>query len=169
MLHIDSVYAAKSDDRVSFLNTQYRMHPAIASISNELFYEGELKNAECTNELVLRDSLSGEHPLIFVNTEEANPWGSQLAYGGRFNLYHAFVAAALARQLLELYSGCEQVERIGIISPYNAQARLIAKIAEDMGIRDRIRVNTVHTFQGAKSLLSFWIRWRVSVTKNGPC
>jgi len=150
VLHIDSVYAAKSDDRVSFLNTQYRMHPAIASISNELFYEGELKNAECTNELVLRDSLSGEHPLIFVNTEEANPWGSQLAYGGRFNLYHAFVAAALARQLLELYSGCEQVERIGIISPYNAQARLIAKIAEDMGIRDRIRVNTVHTFQGGE-------------------
>lgn len=150
VLNIATVQDATSDDRVSLLNTQYRMYPAIADISNRLFYENRLGHAECTRELVLSDSLSGKHSLIFVNTEGANPWGSQLTYGGRFNLYHAFVVAALARDLLELYSGNEHVERIGVISPYNAQARLIAKISEDMGIRDRFRVNTVHTFQGGE-------------------
>lgn len=149
VLNIAAVQDAVSDGRVSLLETQYRMYPAIAEVSNSLFYENLLNHAECTSELMLEDSLSGEHPLIFVNTEGANSWGSQLAYG-RFNLYHAFVVAALSRDLLEYHSDSELVERIGVITPYNAQARLIAKIAEDMGIRDRMRVNTVHTFQGGE-------------------
>lgn len=153
VLNIDTVQDAVEDERVALLDTQYRMHPAIADISNGLFYENMLKNAPGTGELLLRDSLSGEHQLILVNTEGANPWGSQLVYGGRFNLYHAFVAAVLARDLLQLYSGSEEVERIGVISPYSAQARLIGKMAEDMGIRERVRVNTVHSFQGGEEAI----------------
>ena len=95
----------------------------------------------------------GSLPILgFWSTRRANPC-SQLVYGGRFNLYHAFVAAVLARDLLQLYSGSEEVERIGVISPYSAQARLIGKMAEDMGIRERVRVNTVHSFQGGEEAI----------------
>ncbi|KXK04068.1 MAG: DNA topoisomerase 1 [Chlorobi bacterium OLB4] len=45
-----------------------------------------------------------------------------------------------------------QNESIGIITPYRSQARLILKIAEDKGIlkNTKIRINTVHSFQGGE-------------------
>lgn len=149
VLSIVDVDDASLDARVSFLDVQYRMYPDIAGVANRLFYDNKLHNAESTRELVLNDALTGKHALVLVNTEDANPWGSQLT-PGRFNLYHALVVATLSRELLELYADSEKVERIGVITPYSAQARLIGKIAGDMGIRESLRVNTVHTFQGGE-------------------
>lgn len=70
-----------------------------------------------------------------------------MSQGGRFNIYSALVCASLAQRLAPEY----EKEKIGIICPYRAQARLIGKIADDWGLRDKIRVNTVHTFQGGES------------------
>ncbi|MBF7081701.1 AAA family ATPase [Desulfallas sp. Bu1-1] len=146
VLGINTVKEARDDNRVSLLDTQYRMAPEIAGVPNRFFYEGLLSDAPSTKELILNDTLSDENSLVVVDTSTINPWCSRLSIGGRFNIYSALVSASVARKLFEENS----VDRIGIVTPYRAQARLIDKIARDWGIRDGMRINTVHSFQGGE-------------------
>ncbi len=148
ILKSDTIDDVKKDDRVVLLKMQYRMHPKISDIPNRLFYENVLKDApEANDQKKVEDSFSGYESLILIDTSSANPWCSHLSQGGRFNIYSALVCAALAQRLAPEY----EKDKIGIICPYRAQARLIAKIADDWGLRDKIRINTVHTFQGGES------------------
>ncbi len=146
LLGISSVQEALQDKRVSLLDTQYRMNPKIAEIPNRLFYEGMLQNASSTKNLILDDPLAGQSPLVLVNTTGTNPWCSHLSTGGRFNIYSALVSISIARYLSK---NC-RLDKIGIVTPYRAQARLISKIAKDWEISDLIRVDTVHSFQGGE-------------------
>ncbi|MCL6477521.1 MAG: AAA family ATPase [Peptococcaceae bacterium] len=145
VLGINTVKDARSD-MVSLLDTQYRMAPEIAGVPNRFFYEGLLSNDPSTEELILNDTLSDDNSLVVVDTSAINPWCSHLSMGGRFNIYSALVSASVARKLFEENS----VDRVGIVTPYRAQARLIEKIARDWGIRDGMRINTVHSFQGGE-------------------
>ncbi|OPX93691.1 MAG: DNA topoisomerase I [Pelotomaculum sp. PtaB.Bin104] len=145
VLNITSVQDAVRDERVTLLDTQYRMAPQIADVPNRLFYEGLLKSDPSTMNRLKNDSLSGQNPLVMVDTSTINPWCSRLSTGGRFNIYSALVSAAVARKLLDEYEG-----RIGIVTPYRAQARLVSKITRDWGILDDLRINTVHSFQGGE-------------------
>lgn len=146
ILNITSVNDARNDERVILLKIQYRMAPKIADVPNRLFYEGLLENAPDTKNLVMKDSLSGEASLVIVDTSTINPWCSHLSTGGRFNIYSALVSMAVARKLKDKI----KEGKVGIIAPYRAQARLAGKIAEDWGILDRVRINTVHSFQGGE-------------------
>ncbi|MHB1042631.1 MAG: AAA domain-containing protein [Eubacteriales bacterium] len=146
ILNIASVQDACSDERVTLLDTQYRMAPKIAGVPNRLFYEGLLKNDPGTESLKMEEPISGRNPLVIVDTSGINPWCSRLSTGGRFNIYSALVSAEVARKLL----GKMKDGRIGIVTPYRAQARLISKIAWDWGILEKVRVNTVHSFQGGE-------------------
>ena len=87
-----------------------------------------------------------ESPLVLIETAAMNPWCSRLSTGGRFNLYNALVCATLAKRIVQnIPDG-----RIGILTPYGPQARLINKIAKDWGLLDRLRISTVHRFQGGE-------------------
>jgi len=146
VLSIRSVEGAKRDTRVKLLDTQYRMVPEIADISNRLFYGGSLKNAPgILNKRMSNDGVA-ESPLVLIETAVMNPWCSRLSTGGRFNLYNALVCATLAKRIIQhIPDG-----RIGILTPYRPQARLINKIAKDWGLLDRLRISTVHLFQGGE-------------------
>ena len=146
ILQITSVQDASVDERVSLLDTQYRMNPSIADVPNRLFYEGLLKNGPGTVGYWLKDSMSGKSALVAVDTSAINPWCSRLSTGGRFNIYSALVSTALARKVL----GETSEGKVGIVTPYRAQARLVSKIAKDWGILDRLRIDTVHRFQGGE-------------------
>lgn len=148
LLGIKTIEDASMDERVSLLDTQYRMAPLIAEVPNRLFYDGLLKNGHDTHALLLEESVGGKNHLVLINTSPFNPWASRLSTGGRFNIYSALISTSLARKVTAQTNG----ERVGIITPYRAQARLINKIAKDWGILDRIRVNTVHSFQGGEEI-----------------
>jgi len=146
VLGISSVEGAQHDVRVSLLDTQYRMVPAIADISNRLFYSGVLKNDPRTSgRECLSDGVS-ESPLVLVETSAMNAWCSRRSSGSRFNLYSALVCATLSKRIIEH----TREGSLGIATPYAAQARLINKIARDWGMLDRLRVSTIHRFQGAE-------------------
>lgn len=144
VLGITTVSAALKDDRVRLLSTQYRMDPKIAMIPNRLFYQGKLQNHPTTIRKNFNDGVSSL-ALTLIDTSSTNPWCSRISTGGRFNLYNALVAASLAKRIAAIVPG-----KIGVITPYSAQARLVSKIAKDWGILDRIRVSTVHGFQGSE-------------------
>jgi hypothetical protein len=125
------------------------MYPDISRVSNELFYEGLLSDDPRVRDHTVSDELSTT-ALTVIDTSEASPWCSRLSTGGRFNIYSALLAATTAKRVLE---GTNSDLRIGIISPYSHQARLIRKIVEDMGLQQQISpdsVSTVHKFQGGE-------------------
>ena len=146
LLGIKTIEDACQDERVSLLDTQYRMAQQLAAVPNHLFYSGLLKDGPHTDKFYLDEPISGKNHLVLVNTSPLNPWASRLSTSGRFNIYSALISTSLARRVMNYNNG----ERVGIITPYRAQARLINKIAKDWGILDRIRVSTVHSFQGGE-------------------
>src|SRR5215469_4670911 len=140
----------KPEPRLTMLKRQYRMHPDISAISNNIIYGGQLLDSLGKAELKSltafhRKSPFASAPLVLYDVSAANPWSSKLERGGRYNLYSAVLSAELARQAA--LKGCES---IGIISPYSVHARLIKMILDDSGDArlSHLRVSTVHRFQG---------------------
>jgi superfamily I DNA and/or RNA helicase/ssDNA-binding Zn-finger/Zn-ribbon topoisomerase 1 len=147
-LGVETVSKAKRDNRVQLLDRQYRMNPAISFIPNQLFYQGLLSDDSSTTRRIISEGLS-PNPLTLVDTTSASPWCSHLSAGGRFNVYSALLATTIAQKILEGNNPDET--QVGIIAPYNAQVRLIGKLLKDMGLERKIRVATVHRFQGGES------------------
>jgi hypothetical protein len=164
VINICSVGEAKRDTRVKLLDTQYRMAPDIADISNRFFYDGILKNAPCTlNKRMSNDGVA-ESPLVLIETAAMNPWCSRLSTGGRFNLYNAILCATLAKRIIQhIPDG-----RIGILTPYRSQARLINKIAKDWGLLDRLSISTIHLFQGGEEPIIIFDTVEGAGTKVAP-
>lgn len=164
VINICSVGEVKLDTRVKLLDTQYRMAPDIADISNRFFYDGILKNAPCTlNKRMSNDGVA-ESPLVLIETAAMNPWCSRLSTGGRFNLYNAILCATLAKRIIQhIPDG-----RIGILTPYRSQARLINKIAKDWGLLDRLSISTVHLFQGGEEPIIIFDTVEGAGTKVAP-
>ena len=145
VLGILAIKEAQNDERVTLLDTQYRMVPAISEISNRFIYQGVLKDHSSTQRGDLDDGVSSS-PLVLIDTTNMNGWCSQISTGGRFNLYHALVCTTLARKIIERTPD----SRIGIVTPYTHQARLINKIAKDWQMTERLRISTIHRFQGGE-------------------
>ncbi len=163
VLGIDNVKKARSNDRVTPLSTQYRMAPEISVIPNRFFYQGMLTDDPSTANRSLDDGVS-RSPLALVETGAMNPWCSRLSTGGRFNLYSALLCCTLAKKIiLNVHDG-----KIGIMTPYAAQARLINKIARDWDILDRVRVSTVHRFQGGEESIIIFDTVEGSGTRVAP-
>ncbi|MBS1754568.1 MAG: AAA family ATPase [Bacteroidetes bacterium] len=140
---------SQAEKRVQPLYIQYRMHPHISEIVNKRVYDNRLEDHESVKSKNKADSVAGNSAVCLIDTSVHNPWCSQLETGGRFNLISALICVALAEKISKSFG---QNESIGIITPYRSQARLILKIAEDKGIlkSTKIRINTVHSFQGGE-------------------
>lgn len=154
VLGIRSVEEACSDPRVKLLDTQYRMAPEISAIPNRFFYQNKLKDHPSVSKRRLDDGVS-ESPLVLVETAAMNPWCSRLSTGGRFNLYNALLCATLAKRIIAKIDSIRNVckdpnAKVGIVTPYAAQARLINKIAKDWKLSDLVRISTIHRFQGGE-------------------
>jgi hypothetical protein len=121
------------------LNTQYRCHPEIASISNQLFYENRLESGISPEK---RSSLlSNLQPITFVCAQ-----GNESRRGGSFtNPSEAkFIVA-----LVKLFSGRGvDPKQIGIISLYKGQASFVQEQLKESGIS--LLCATVDSFQGAE-------------------
>ncbi len=155
-LNIDEVEEVSKDKRVKTLSVQYRMNPEISAIPRKLIYNYIITDGEQTKNKKIKDSISKDAHIVLIDTSKHNPWASQIDSGGRFNLYNALLTIDLVEKILP---SLEEVERkkdednykIGIITPYRAQANFMIKIAEDRGIdKNRLRINTVHSFQGGE-------------------
>lgn len=164
VLGIDSIERACHDPRVKLLDIQYRMPPKISNITNTFFYQNKLKNHPSTYERPLDDGVA-DFPLVLVETSEMNPWCSRISTGGRFNLYSALVCATLAKRIVKNFPD----RKIGIITPYTAQARLINKIAKkDWSLPENVRVSTVHRFQGGQAAIIIFDSVEGPGTKVAP-
>lgn len=138
------------DERVSFLDIQYRMQPEIGNLVSDLFYDGLIKSAQ-------KNSNSNNSKIIFLHCDSTvNTNVTQYSYtenNMRHNENHAIlVTKAIEMSFLNGFIASE----IGVIAPYNAQISCIKdkifQMTTDGIISDtqneEIKVSTVHSFQG---------------------
>lgn len=138
------------DERVSFLDIQYRMQPEIGNLVSDLFYDGLIKSAQ-------KNSNSNDSKIIFLHCDSTvNTHVTQCSYtenNMRHNENHAIlVTKAIEMSFLNGFIASE----IGVIAPYNAQISCIKDKVFQMktdGIisdvqNEEIKISTIHSFQG---------------------
>ncbi|XP_020490711.2 putative helicase mov-10-B.2 isoform X1 [Labrus bergylta] len=144
---------------VTKLLKNYRSHPAILKVPNELFYDGELQAS--ADEMLRNSYCRWQHlpkqgfPLIFhgvmgVDAREASS-------PSFFNVAEVETLMSYVRKLLETQGksqGTLAPKDIGIIAPYRKQVQKIRKALEKVGkdfkFKDMngLKVGSVEEFQG---------------------
>ncbi|KAM8830509.1 putative helicase mov-10-B.1 isoform 1-T1 [Synchiropus picturatus] len=145
---------------VTKLLKNYRSHPAILKVPNELFYDGELE--VCADEIIRNSYCQWQHlpkkgfPVIFhavtgIDERESNS-------PSFFNRAEAEVVVDYVKKLLETQrkKGLASISPrdIGIIAPYRKQVQKIRKalqkIQKDLKLKDmnQLKVGSVEEFQG---------------------
>lgn len=120
------------------LHTQYRCHPMISSLSNELFYSGKIKNGITEKD---RESLiPGLAPIVVINAIGKEVFSSSSVY----NNEEIRVVLKLVNMLIEY--GIEET-KIGVISLYHTQT---FKLSNELKHYKGIKVSTVDAFQGGE-------------------
>ena len=143
------------DERLVMLREQYRMHPAICNLISEVVYDGKLKTPE--HVAALKELLAKLPPfvgkaLIFCDTANANPFIARPKNSfSRISPYSAVVSANLALKCVREAAKKGVKLRVGIVTPYNAQAKLINRILYDKDPdQSQIMASTIHRFQGSE-------------------
>jgi len=129
------------------LDTQYRMHPAIAMFPSDLFYGGKLRNGVSPPE---RRPLAGfpwpreEFPVAFVPVQSGIEMDD-----GVSKLNEAEAAAACDAVAALLAGGQCTVSDIAVVTPYAAQARLIRRMTRQLTrAPPYVEVSSTDGFQG---------------------
>jgi len=134
------------------LRLQRRMHCSICNLINTPFYGGELETATEDQKTEARNlpPLPGS-PVVLVEVVQQD--GSEVVQtesGSRLNKKTAEVTARLA-----VYYSDHGASSIGVITPYRAQVSNIKRMLRDSAVSDekrrRIKIGTVHAFQGSEA------------------
>jgi DNA replication ATP-dependent helicase Dna2 len=122
----------KQSGQITLLDTQYRMHPDIMSVSNRLFYGGQLQSGVTHEDRLPPDGRSVEFIPV--------PGGSGADMDSRRNIAEAEVVACLVRRYSHMSFS------IGVVSPFRAQVAMIRGLLQDV----TVTVDTVERFQGGE-------------------
>ena len=172
--------AGRPPQHLVVLRTQYRMHPQISAVPNELIYGGLLVDGDNT---VDDSELNGwfnrdwgpDAPVVLVDTESLGAWVTGVGGAGRtsrLNFLSATVCADLAERMLrddrpELQEGSSR--RVLIGAPYRPHARLVELLLQDLELDREVVAGTAHTFQGSEApvvifdLVNDEPHWRVGM------
>nr|WP_314461291.1 AAA domain-containing protein [uncultured Clostridium sp.] len=139
-------------EELVILDTQYRCHPDIANSIIDIFYKGKLKNGLDKNHNNFYAQYLDPYPnetCILIDISKvstiSNPWCVK-----KESSWISPNSADLVLKLTKcgLKSG---IESVGIITPYNAQARHIKHMFEPLHKEypdKKIEAATVHKYQG---------------------
>jgi len=152
---------------------QYRMHPSISLIVNDLIYKNrlvdgkisvgddyfELGDDRCDYSLLnwYYREWGYDSPVLLIDTGPINAWVTSVPRGrrsSRLNFLSATICVDLAERVLkddrpELKA--DSSPRILIISPYRPHARLIEILIKEQGLENEVRSGTIHNFQGSEA------------------
>lgn len=135
------------------LGIQYRMREPICAVLNELFYaDHPLRSDPSVNRRTGRFPLS-DAPLLYVDTAPFHPWTAfRVGTYSRYNLFHALLVRNIVLHLAHtgfLPDTGKPNDKVGAVTPYASQARLIQVLLDDcLGERAAGVAATVHRFQG---------------------
>jgi predicted RecB family nuclease len=161
LAHVLGDHATIPSDRGLFLETTWRLHPALARFTSEVFYEDRLESEAHLGIQRLEAGgwdLDGVGPrLIEVRTTGADNESPDEAEAVA-SMAHALVEGGAAWIDAKGIRRRLTWEDVLIVAPYNAQVATIARL-----LPTRARVGTVDKFQGQEAPVSIY-----SLTTSNP-
>lgn len=135
---------------LTMLNEQRRMHPDISKFSSLEIYDGllkdypDVKTKRCS--IVTKGPFAGSSMTLIDTTSTYNVC-KRNSDNSRFNILNALLSFQIALDAVN--SGQDTV---GIITPYQAQSRLIQALISDydFNLKKKMICSTVHQFQGSE-------------------
>jgi len=147
----------RNDFRVTMLRTQYRCHPAIASICSDLFYDGKVVHGVTADDRTLHSKFKGLQPIVAMHCQ-----GQEQR---RFDSYINEIEASYIKELVNFFKNSISDDSgndvpvpsysIGVICLYKAQSYIIANLINDNKgankvVDENLIISTVDAFQGSE-------------------
>lgn len=142
---------------LSMITNQRRFHDSICELINTNFYRSQLNTETDDSSLKLLGRAPHEDSVIIYHdlSEEKDFQTKRTREQSRFN---SFSAQHITNKILmPIYENppLNLPFSIAIVTPYRAQVAYIDKLVkqkfDDKAFRERIRIGTVHSFQGSES------------------
>ncbi|MCE9553993.1 MAG: AAA family ATPase [Planctomycetes bacterium] len=150
-ISFQTVFLPEGPARLIMLDEQFRMDPSLCDIVSHAFYKGALKTHSRHAAIAFSEPDPLSHRLTVVDTSRVWPFTTRDAFRSRLNLIHALAVRNLVLHLKEhgrLYDNGGR-SRVGICTPYAAQAKLLRDIFKAHTLDGAPpRASTVHGFQG---------------------
>lgn len=143
--HLQSSYhaAAQSGEAALLLDEHYRCHPEIAAVVNGYCYAGQLLvMTDVRRQIPALDPVGKVDPAPVLGWLDV-PDGTSVIGPRRTSLSNAAEAEAVRTVVVELLAQLPDAE-VGVVTPFRAQKDALERILP----RERVRVGTVHAFQG---------------------
>ncbi len=136
-------------DQGYFLETTWRMHPALARVVSDLAYDGELRSEESvTAARSVAGVLPGLHVVPVAHTERTTSSPEEAL------VVRALVAGLIGRELVrDGQVRTLQAADVIVITPYNAQVSTIRTALAQAGLEE-VAVGTVDKFQGQEAAVA---------------
>lgn len=143
--------SAETTPRLVMLDEQFRMDDSICRLVSDAFYKGVLKTHSARPSKPYIELAPLTNRLMIVDTSRVWPFTTRNAFNSRLNLMHGLAIRNLVLHLKETdrLLDANHRGRVGVCTPYAAQARLIRDIFKAHEIDGAtVRASTVHGFQG---------------------
>ncbi|WP_431989775.1 caspase, EACC1-associated type [Streptomyces albogriseolus] len=147
--HVHSSYhaAEQHGDGALLLDEHYRCHPRIADVVNSHCYGGRLRVlTDVRRQTPGHDPVGAADPAPVLGWVDV-PSGASARGGDGRSWRNAAEAEAVRRVVDGLLTGLPPDATVGVVTPFRAQKETLARMWRD---DDRVRVGTVHTFQGGQ-------------------
>ncbi|MFE9097032.1 AAA domain-containing protein [Streptomyces sp. NPDC007264] len=147
--HVHSSYhaAEQHGDGTLLLDEHYRCHPRIADVVNSHCYGGRLRVlTDVRRQMPGHDPVGAADPAPVLGWVDVPSGASARGSDGR-SWRNAAEAEAVRRVVDGLLAGLPSDATVGVVTPFRAQKETLARMWRD---ENRVRVGTVHTFQGGQ-------------------
>ncbi|MFG3116676.1 AAA domain-containing protein [Streptomyces sp. NPDC048197] len=147
--HVYSSYhaAEQHGDSALLLDEHYRCHPRIADVVNGHCYGGRLRVlTDVRAQVAAHDPVGAADPAPVLGWVDVP--SAESARGGDGRSWRNTVEAEAVRRVVDgLLARLPPEATVGVVTPFRAQKETLARVWRD---DDRVRVGTVHTFQGGQ-------------------
>ncbi|MGW4159216.1 caspase, EACC1-associated type [Streptomyces sp. NPDC004788] len=147
--HVYASYhaAAQHGEEALLLDEHYRCHPAIADVVNGYCYAGQLQVlTDVRRQVPALDPVGLSDPAPALGWVDVPHGASALGPGGR-SWRNTAEAKQVRETVDELLARLPDDATVGVVTPFRAQKEALARVWAD---DDRVRVGTVHAFQGGQ-------------------
>ena len=145
-----AVQFGKGHNWLCLLDTQHRMYPMIAEFASKGIYESLIKSAPDMVEkckAIVESSPIANKPMFLVDLSGMMTVCKKSTDSSHYNILSALLSVGMAMETAKKFE-------VGIIVPYNAQARLYNAMSRDIANAfpklKNILGATVHQFQGSE-------------------